>query len=57
MSSKYTCLFDVFFKFRKWAIDQLNSHITNYFLDDYEGYRKMYLANWHLICMKKQYGG
>jgi hypothetical protein len=20
------------------------------------GHRKMHLANWHLICMKKQYG-
>jgi hypothetical protein len=21
------------------------------------GHRKMHLANWHLICIKKQYGG
>jgi hypothetical protein len=31
--------------------------MANCFWDDYEGHRKMHLANWHLICMKKKYGG
>jgi hypothetical protein len=31
--------------------------MANYFWDDYEGHRKMHLANWHLICMKKEHGG
>jgi hypothetical protein len=45
-----------FFKFSRWAIDLINSHMPNCFWDDYEGHRKMHLANWHLICIKK-YGG
>jgi hypothetical protein len=46
-----------FFKFSRWAIDLLNSHMANCFWDDYEGHKKMHLANWHLICMKKRYRG
>jgi hypothetical protein len=30
--------------------------MANCFWDDYEGHRKMHLANWHLICMKKEFG-
>jgi hypothetical protein len=46
-----------FFKFPKCAIDLINSHMTHCFWDSYEGHRKMHLANWHLICMKKKHGG
>jgi hypothetical protein len=46
-----------FFKFPRWAIDFINSHMANCFWDDYVGHRKLHLANWHLICMKKKYGG
>jgi hypothetical protein len=31
--------------------------MTNCFWDDYEGHRKLHLANWHMICMKRLYGG
>jgi hypothetical protein len=31
--------------------------MANCFWDDYEGHRKLYLANWHLVCMKKEYRG
>jgi hypothetical protein len=30
--------------------------MVNCFWDDYGGHRKMHLANWHLICMKKEFG-
>jgi hypothetical protein len=46
-----------FFKFPRWAIDMINSHMPNCFWDDYEGHKKLHLANWHLICMKKDFGG
>jgi hypothetical protein len=58
-----TCLASIpiylmsFFKFPKWAIDLLNSHMANCFGDDCVGHRKMHFTNWHVICMKKQYGG
>jgi hypothetical protein len=45
-----------FFRFPKWAIELINSHMANYFWGDYGGHRKLHLANWHLICMK-EYGG
>jgi hypothetical protein len=57
-----TCLASIpvyllsYFKFPKWAIDLINSHMANCLWDDYEGHRKLHLANWHLICMKKDYG-
>jgi hypothetical protein len=46
-----TCLASIpvyllsFFKFPRWVIDLLNSHMANYFWDDYEGQKKMHLAN------------
>uniref|UniRef100_A0A0A9B169 Reverse transcriptase zinc-binding domain-containing protein n=1 Tax=Arundo donax TaxID=35708 RepID=A0A0A9B169_ARUDO len=46
-----------FFKFPKWALDLINSHMANCLWDDYEGHSKIHLANWHLVCMKKEYGG
>jgi hypothetical protein len=33
------------FKFPRWAIDLINSHMANCFWDDYEGHKKLYLAN------------
>jgi hypothetical protein len=54
-----TCLASIpvyllsFFKFLRWAIDLINSHMANCFWDDYEGHKKLHLANWHMICMKK----
>jgi hypothetical protein len=46
-----------FFKFPRWVIDLINSHMSNYLWDGYEGHRKIHLANWHLICMKMEYWG
>jgi hypothetical protein len=44
-----TCLASIFvylhFLFPKWAFDLINSHMTNCFWDDYEGHRKLHLAN------------
>jgi hypothetical protein len=40
-----------------WVVDLINSHMANCFWDDYEGHKKLHLANWHLICMKKEFGG
>jgi hypothetical protein len=45
-----------FFKFPRWILDLINSHMSNCFWDDYEGHRKLHLANWHMICMKKEFG-
>jgi hypothetical protein len=45
-----------FFKFPRWVVDLINSHMTNCSWDDYEGHRKLHLANWHMICVKKEYG-
>jgi hypothetical protein len=41
----------------RWVVDLINSHMTNCLWNDYERHKKMHLANWHLICMKKEYGG
>jgi hypothetical protein len=46
-----------FLKFPRWAIDMINTHMTNCFWGDYEGHKKLHLANWHLICMRKEHGG
>jgi hypothetical protein len=46
-----------FFKFPRWVVDLINSHMANCFWDDYKGHRKLHLANWHMICTKKDYGG
>jgi hypothetical protein len=46
-----TCLVNIpvyllsFFKFPRWATNLINSHMTNCFWDDYEGHRKLHLAN------------
>jgi hypothetical protein len=46
-----------FFKFPRWTIDMTTFHVANYFWNDYEGHKKLHLANWHLIYMKKDLGG
>jgi hypothetical protein len=32
------------FKFPRWVVDLINSHMANYFWDDYEGHKKLHLA-------------
>jgi hypothetical protein len=46
-----------FFKFPKWALDLINSEMENCLGKEFEGHRKLHIANWHLVCMKKEYGG
>jgi hypothetical protein len=58
-----TCLASIpiyllsFFKFPKWALDLINSQMANCLWNDFEGHRKLHLANWKLICRKKEFGG
>jgi hypothetical protein len=46
-----TCLASIsvyllsFFKFPRWATDLINSHMGNCFWDEYQGHRKLHLAN------------
>jgi hypothetical protein len=55
-----TCLASIpvyllsFFKFPKWALDIINSHMANFLWDDYEGHGKIHLANWRLVNMSKK---
>lgn len=46
-----------FFKFPKWAIELINSQMARCLWSDAEGHKKLHLANWHLLCMKKEFGG
>ena len=46
-----------FFKFPKWAIEMINSQMANCLWNDFEGHRKLHLANWKMVCMKKDFGG
>jgi hypothetical protein len=46
-----------FFKFPKWALDLINAQIANCMWDDVDGNKKIHLANWPSICMRKEYGG
>lgn len=58
-----TCLASIpvyllsFFKFPKWALDMINSQMANCLWNDYEGHRKIHLANWQMVCMKQEFGG
>jgi hypothetical protein len=31
--------------------------MANYLWNDFEGHRKLHLANWRMVCMKKEFGG
>ena len=46
-----------FFKFPKWALDLINTQMANCLWNDFEGHRKIHLANWQMVCMKKEFGG
>ena len=46
-----------FFKFPKWAVNLINTQMENCLWNDFEGHRKLHLANWKLVCKKKEYGG
>jgi len=57
-----TCLASIpiyllyFFKFSKWAINIINSHMVVCMWNDYERHRKIHLANWQLVSMKEFVG-
>jgi hypothetical protein len=34
-----------FFNFPRWSIDLINSHMSNCLWDDYDGHKKLHLAN------------
>jgi hypothetical protein len=44
-------------KFPKWALNMINSQMSNFLWDDTEDGRKYHLANWDLVCLKKEFGG
>ena len=46
-----------FFKFPKWAIELINAQMANCLWNDFEGHRKLHLANWKMVAMKKEFGG
>jgi hypothetical protein len=46
-----------FFRFPKWALQLINTQLANCMWNDEEGHKKIHLANWPSICMKKEYGG
>ena len=58
-----TCLASIpiylmsFFKFPKWALKLINTHMANFLWNDYEGHGRIHLANWQLVSMKKEAGG
>src|SRR3954467_3050153 len=58
-----TCLASIpiyllsFLKFSKWALDLINSQMANCLWNDFEGHRKLHLASWKLVCLKKEFGG
>ena len=58
-----TCLASIpiyllsFFKFPKWALDLINTQMAHCLWNDFEGHRKLHLANWGLVCTKKEFGG
>jgi len=58
-----TCLASItiyitsFFKFPRWALDRINSHMAHCLRNNFKGHHKLHLANWNLVSMKKGDGG
>ena len=46
-----------FFNFPKWAIELINAQMANCLWNGFEGHKKLHLANWKMVCMKKEFGG
>jgi hypothetical protein len=44
----------LFFKFPKWALDLINTQMANCLWNDFEGHRKLHLANRKLVCRKER---
>jgi hypothetical protein len=52
-----TCLASIYVyllfpKFPKWALELINSQVANFLWNNFEGYMKLHLASWKLICKK-----
>jgi hypothetical protein len=45
-----------FFKFPKWALDLINTQMANCLWNDFEGHRKIHLADLKLVCKKRNMG-
>ena len=58
-----TCLASItiyitsFFKFPRWALDRINSHMAHCLWNNFKGHHKLHMANWNLVSMKKGDGG
>jgi hypothetical protein len=46
-----------FFKFPKWALHLIDTHMANFMWNDEKGNHKIHLAYWSSLCMKKDFGG
>jgi len=44
-------------KFLKWAIENINSHMTNFLWNDQEGKHKYHLSNFQSLAQRREYGG
>jgi hypothetical protein len=44
-------------KFPKWALEAINSQMSNFFRDDHDNKHKYHLSNWQSLCQKKEHGG
>jgi hypothetical protein len=44
-------------RFPKWAIESINSQMTNFFWNDQENNRKYHLSNWQSLAQRKEQGG
>ena len=46
-----------FFKFPKWALELINSQMSQCLWNDSKEKKRVHLANWDLVCMPKEFGG
>jgi hypothetical protein len=44
-------------RFRKWAIEAINSQMANFFWDDQGDKHRYHLSNWYSLAQKKEHGG
>jgi hypothetical protein len=44
-------------RFSKWAVEAVNSEMTNFFWNDQENNRKYHLSNWQSLAQRKELGG
>jgi hypothetical protein len=44
-------------RFSKWAVEAINSEMTNFFWNDQENNSKYHLSNWQSLTQRKELGG